>query len=198
MKKSIDEIIDNIVNGQNPSSSIDSLIYKENIPASIEEAVDYHVTNNIPITENIFRPGSDNFFLLINEFKKMYQNSSYEPISEWEEDLLCSNIGEFGYYKGQKVPLDFPHIDEDDKTHGKGIGKPWRENGGGAVYVRKGDKVVKVRFSQSGMKKRYNEPNRLKSFMARHKCLSNKDKTSASYWACRWPRFFSGGGKRWW
>jgi len=86
-----------------------------------------------------------------------------------------------------------------DPTKGKGIGKPWREGGGGAVYVRTGDGgVKKVRFSQSGMAKKYRDPARLKSFMARHNCLGNKDKTSASYWACRYPRFFSNTGQLWW
>ena len=86
-----------------------------------------------------------------------------------------------------------------DPTDGHGIGKPFRSGGGGAVYVRTGDGGVrKVNFSQSGMKKRYMEPGRVKSFVARHHCLTNKDKTSASYWACRWPRFFSDSGKKWW
>lgn len=89
--------------------------------------------------------------------------------------------------------------EEKDPTRGKGIGKPFRSRGGGAVYVRnaKGN-VVRVNFSQSGMKKRYNEPARVRSFMARHNCLGNKDRTSASYWACRWPRYFSDSGQQWW
>jgi hypothetical protein len=88
--------------------------------------------------------------------------------------------------------------EDSDKTDGKGIGKPWREGGGGAVYVRDGGKILKVRFSQSGMKKKYMDPAATRSFVARHRCLTNKDKTSASYWACRWPRFFSDSGQTWW
>ena len=89
-------------------------------------------------------------------------------------------------------------INEEDKTDGKGIGKPFRSNGGGAVYVRVGDGVRKINFSQSGMTKKFNDPAATRSFVARHHCLSNKDKTSRSYWACRWPRFFSNSGKTWW
>ena len=90
-------------------------------------------------------------------------------------------------------------LNEEDDTGGKGIGKPFRSGGGGAVYVKnaKGN-VIKVNFSQSGMKKRINEPGRVRSFVARHHCLTNKDKTSASYWACRWPRYFSNTGQQWW
>ena len=105
------------------------------------------------------------------------------------------------FRSGQEVWLDFPfeeELNEEDQTNGHGIGKPFRKNGGGAVYVKDGDKVHLVNFSQSGMKKRYMEPGRVKSFVARHHCLTNKDKTSASYWACRWPRFFSNSGKTWW
>ena len=90
------------------------------------------------------------------------------------------------------------NVTEEDKTNGHGIGKPFRKNGGGAVYVRSGDGVRLVNFSQSGMTKKFDNPGALKSFMARHHCLTNTDKTSASYWACRWPRFFSSSGKKWW
>jgi hypothetical protein len=103
-------------------------------------------------------------------------------------------IEDAGFQKTYNVPV----TESSDPTDGKGIGKPWRENGGGAVYVRDGGSIRKIRFSQSGMKKKYMDPAATRSFVARHRCLTNKDKTSASYWACRWPRFFSNSGKTWW
>jgi hypothetical protein len=170
---------------------------------SLEEAVQYHLDNNISITENVFRPGSDMFFKLIGEAKRLYAEGKYTPVDEYEQDLLKSDIGEKAMFEGQEVMLDFPFAEEineeDDPTDGHGIGKPFRSGSGGAVYVRTGDGGVhKVNFSQSGMKKRYNEPGRVRSFVARHHCLTNKDKTSASYWACRWPRYFSNTGQQWW
>jgi len=206
---------------------------------SLEEAVQYHLENQIPFAENIFRPGSDMFFELIREAKNLYANGDYTPADEYEQEVLESDLGETAMYEGMEVLLDFPFLEEEktpkhvrklskdeadeeeavktsiqkeeaccddcddlneeDETGGKGIGKPWREGGGGAVYVRTGDGgVKKVRFSQSGMAKKYRDPGRLKSFMARHNCLGNKDKTSASYWACRYPRFFSNSGQLWW
>ena len=171
---------------------------------SLEEAVQYHLDNNISITENVFRPGSDMFFKLISEAKRLYAEGKYKPIDEFEKQMLESDIGEKAMYEGQEVILDFPfeeelNEEESDPTGGHGIGKPFRSNGGGAVYVRSGDGGVhKVNFSQSGMKKRFMEPGRVRSFVARHHCLTNKDKTSAEYWACRWPRFFSNSGKTWW
>jgi len=246
---------------------------------TLSEAVDYHNDNNISLIENIFRPGSDMFFAMILEAKRLYAEGLYEPRDESEQDLLESDIGEIGEYNGEAVLLDFPFetadelnlnhtncgtpnccgdcdqieeeqileagpglwanirakrerikrgsgermrkpgekgaptrkqiqsakneeveiFEESDPTKGKGIGKPFRSRGGGAVYVKneKGN-VIKVNFSQSGMRKRLNEPARVKSFIARHNCYGNKDRTSASYWACRWPRFFSNTGQQWW
>ena len=194
---------------------------------TLEEAVQYHLDKNISITENVFRPGSDMFFKLIGEAKRLYAEGKYTPVDEYEQDLLKSDIGEIAEYEGQPVVLDFPIeetieeacwtgyvqkgmkkkggkmvpncVNEEDETSGQGIGKPFRSNGGGAVYVKnaKGN-VIKVNFSQSGMRKRINEPDRVRSFVARHHCLTNKDRTSASYWACRWPRYFSNTGQQWW
>jgi len=196
---------------------------------SLQEAVEYHLENKISFTENVFRPGSDMFFQMIDEAKKLYTEGKYTPTDAYETDMLESNIGEIAEYEGQTVVLDYPieegleeacwsgytqkglkkkgnrmvpncvPVNEEDKTEGKGIGKPWREGGGGAVYVRTGDGgIKKVRFSQSGMKKKFMDPAATRSFVARHHCLTNKDKTSASYWACRYPRFFSNSGKTWW
>jgi len=168
---------------------------------TLEEAVSYHLENKISFTENVFRPGSEMFFEMISEAKRLYTEGKYEPKDEWEKDMLESNIGEKVVFEGQEVILDYPfeeELNEEDKTEGKGIGKPWQEGGGGAVYVRVGDGVRKISFSKSGMKKKYMDPAATRSFVARHRCLTNKDKTSASYWACRWPRFFSNSGKTWW
>ena len=168
---------------------------------SVKEAVEYHLENQISFTENTFRPGSEMFFEMISEAKKLYKEGKYTPTDEFELDMLNSDIGEKVIFEGQEVILDYPfeeELNEEDKTDGKGIGKPWREGGGGAVYVRDGGSIRKVSFSKSGMKKRYMDPAATRSFVARHRCLTNNDKTSASYWACRWPRFFSNSGKTWW
>ncbi len=174
-------------------------LVKEEI--TLEEAVQYHLDNKISFTENVFRPGSEMFFEMISEAKRLYTEGKYQPKDEWEKEMLESNIGEKVVFEGQEVILDYPfeeELNEEDKTNGKGIGKPWQEGGGGAVYVRVGDGVRKISFSKSGMKKKYMDPAATRSFVARHRCLTNKDKTSASYWACRWPRFFSNSGKIWW
>jgi len=81
-------------------------------------------------------------------------------------------IGE-AEYQGRKVKL----------------GKPFLTPGGPkkrSVYV-KNDKgnVVKVNFGDPNMRIKKNIPARRKSFRARHKCDTAKDRTSARYWSCR-------------
>jgi hypothetical protein len=42
-----------------------------------------------------------------------------------------------------------------------------------------------VRFGDQNMKIRKNEPDRRKSFRARHKCDQDNTKLSARYWSCK-------------
>lgn len=86
-------------------------------------------------------------------------------------------------YRGRKVSL----------------GKPFRTPSGPkkfSVYVKnpKGN-VVKVNFGHLGtggkktMKIKKSDPQRRKSFRARHRCDTAKDRTTPRYWSCRfgWP-----------
>lgn len=53
------------------------------------------------------------------------------------------------------------------------------------VYVKDGDKVKKVSFGDPNMEIKADNPERRKSFRARHNCDTAKDKTTARYWSCR-------------
>lgn len=55
-----------------------------------------------------------------------------------------------------------------------------------SVYVKnnKGN-VVKVNFGDPGMEIKRDDPERRKSFRARHNCSDKTDKTSAGYWSCK-------------
>jgi hypothetical protein len=73
------------------------------------------------------------------------------------------------------------------------IGKPKR---GGSkkfyVYVKnpKTKKIKKVSFGDTtGLRAKLNNPKARKAFAARHKCAQKKDRTKASYWSCRLPRY---------
>ena len=56
------------------------------------------------------------------------------------------------------------------------------------VLAKKGDKTKVVHYGDTDYKHNYSAEAK-RSFRARHKCDTNKDKFSAAYWACRdlWP-----------
>ena len=74
------------------------------------------------------------------------------------------------------------------------LGKPKRSSSGGkayVVYVRdpKTKKIKTVRFGSGGLKAKINNPKARQAFAARHDCKNKTDKTKASYWSCRLPRY---------
>jgi hypothetical protein len=81
------------------------------------------------------------------------------------------NVLQEAEYKGRKVQLGKPMAGDVKKFK---------------VYVKnnKGN-VIKVNFGQKGVKIKKNNPARRKSFRARHKCDTAKDRTTPRYWSCR-------------
>ena len=74
------------------------------------------------------------------------------------------------------------------------IGKPMRSSSGGKaykVYVRdpKTKKIKTVRFGSGGLKAKINNSKARAAFSKRHNCPNKKDRTKASYWSCRLPRY---------
>ena len=54
-----------------------------------------------------------------------------------------------------------------------------------AVLAKKGTDVKLVRFGDSKMSIKKDQPARRKSFRARHNCDTADDKFSARYWSCK-------------
>jgi hypothetical protein len=165
----------------------------------ISEGLQYHIDNQKLLTENVYRPFSKKYFELFKEARELYKKGELLLTEEEEKLIKNTDLGEFGYYNGIKVPLDFPMSEEQlleakAKKKQPALNKPKR---GGSkkfyVYVRKpGGGIKKVSFGDtSGLKAKINDPKARKSFAARHKCAQNKDRTSAGYWACRLPRYAS-------
>ena len=167
--------------------------------AQVSRELWYHVKNNISLEECVFRYGSPKYFTLINEARML----SYEENIEFDNQtraLLETDLGKFGTYKGEEVALDFPMINQEvleEKKKAKKkktppLGKPKR---GGPkayyVYVRdpKTKRIKKVTFGSGGLRAKINNPKARKAFAARHKCSQKKDRTKASYWSCRLPRY---------
>ena len=76
-----------------------------------------------------------------------------------------------------------------EEGKGKTLNKPFRTPKGPkkfSVYVKnKNGNVVKVNFGDPNMEIKRDDPNRRKSFRARHNCSEKKDKTKAGYWSCK-------------
>ena len=74
----------------------------------ISKAVHYHVENDIPLAENIYRLHSEEFYRLFREARELYKEGILEVTSDWDKHLLETYIGEFGIYENEQVPLDMP------------------------------------------------------------------------------------------
>ena len=183
-----------------------------NVPVSDE--LGYHLDNGIAIGESVFRYGSDKFFALINEVKKLHTKGLIK-LNENDEFIVKDLTNEYVKINDDKFKMDFIFESTESETineaeyQGKKVelGKPKR---GGSkkfyVYVRnpKTGKIKKVSFgAKSGggnLAVKLKDPKARKAFADRHNCEQKNDKTKPGYWACRLPRYakllgLSGGGR---
>ena len=271
----------------------------------LSENLRYHVVNKLPLTENTFRYGSESFLNLWAEARALYLREIIHVNDDDKEILEETDLGNYGMYENQRVPLDLPMLEEEryysderaptedeepdayiyretgpnketekwtvyknnktgkynalhrttreperptqyasdetkpgdderlsgyvfnttpegenetwavywnpksntytkrhryygslneaDKKKTPPIGKPKR---GGSkkfyVYVRDKGKIKKVSFGDTtGLSAKINNPEARRAFAARHDCKNKKDRTKASYWSCRLPRYAS-------
>jgi len=79
----------------------------------LSENLRYHVQNKLPLTENTFRYGSDSFINLWAEARALYLREILNVNDDDKEILTETDLGNYGLYEGQKVPLDLPMLDEE-------------------------------------------------------------------------------------
>lgn len=197
---------------------IKTMALKNSGPFLIKECshsddIAYHIKNSIEISKNVFRAESKSFYSIFKEARKLWQDGNL-IVSADDEYYLSTDIGEFAEYNGSMVPLDMPFeyevIEKESakkkkkkKKKDPPLGKPKR---GGSkkfyVYVRCKGKIKKISFGSPDMSLRISEPERRKSFVARHKCKQKKDRCTAGYWSCRIGRYphLTGAKKKytWW
>jgi predicted RNase H-like HicB family nuclease len=231
----------------------------------ISENMRYHLDKQISIHDNTFRPGSKAHIDLIHEARLLWKKGVIELQGEDKKLFENTDLGRFGVYEGEVVPLDLPMMEilteaqmldgyevdffhtkanvyanieipsenptfEDDiqiKGTGKteeealanlkrnyenykktgiteaeleeekkqpALGKPKR---GGSkkfyVYVKdpKTKRIKKVSFGMAGggLRAKLNNSKARSAFSKRHNCPQKKDRTKASYWSCRLPRY---------
>lgn len=100
--------------------------------------------------------------------------------NEWTSDIEIEDL----LYQG-----DMSFSAEEKKNKKVTLNKPFRTPGGPkkfSVYV-KNDKgnVVKVNFGDPNMEIKRDDPERRKSYRARHNCDNPGPKWKANYWSCK-------------
>jgi hypothetical protein len=187
----------NICEDKKPVMLNESIAPKE----ILSEGLKYHLDNARPLTEHVYRAGSDSYFNLWAEARALYSRNIIEVQGDDLEVLTETDLGHYGTLEdGTRVPLDFPiELNETEfnllmEETKKKIGKPMRSASGGKaykVYVRdpKTKKIKTVRFGSGGLKAKINNPKARQAFAKRHNCAQKNDRTKASYWSCRLPRY---------
>jgi hypothetical protein len=182
----------------NPGVVLNESLVKKDI---LSENLRYHVDKQLPLTENTFRYGSESFLNLWAEARSLYLREIIHVNEDDKEILEETDLGNFGLYENQKVPLDLLLLENEELEEAEGkkknppLGKPKR---GGSkkfyVYVKNPQtkKIKKVSFGDTtGLSAKINNPKARHAFAARHDCKNKTDKTKASYWSCRLPRYAS-------
>lgn len=91
--------------------------------------------------------------------------------SDSDENAIKPPIVSEAEYQGRKVPLGKPM---------RGDVKKFK------VFVKNpSGNVIKVNFGDPNMRIKKSNPARRKSFRARHRCATAKDRTTPRYWSCR-------------
>ena len=117
------------------------------------------------ISESVMIKGKKDYVVLINKIEQVLDLQEDYDEYDWGDKV------EEAKYQGRTVKLN----------------KPFRTSGGPkkfAVYVmNKQGNVVIVRFGDPNMSIKRDDPERRKSFRARHNCSQKKDRTTPGYWS---------------
>jgi len=172
----------------------------------VSEELQYYLDNRLTLNENVFDIYSESYFDLINEVRNLYR-LGFIKLNENDKwiimnDLEKSVLREGQFNKSIKTYEDFygsvENVDLLSEAEYQGrnvqLGKIMQGDiKKFKVYVKndKG-KVVKVNFGFGGksakgkrMVIKKNNPERRKSFRARHNCDNPGPRWKPRYWACR-------------
>ena len=175
-----------------------TLVLKKKV--KISEELEYHINENLTLTNNVFTVYSKRYFDLINEVRDLWMRDLIH-LNEQDEQIVMSDIGKIALYEGKMVYLDAPIEDEvedlfEAKYKGRTVtlNKPMQGDVKKFKVFVKNEKgnVIKVNFGFGGtsakgkvMRIKKSNPERRKNFRARHNCDNPGPKTKARYWSCR-------------
>jgi hypothetical protein len=166
----------------------------------VSDKLKYHLDNKLTLSENRFKPYSKSYIELINEVRELFIEGLID-LNENDIKIIESDLGKTVILEnGQKVYLEVPMIDDEFLNEAEYQGRKVQlgkimqgDVKKSKVYVKndKG-KVVKVNFGFGGksakgkrMTIKKNNPQRRKSFRARHNCDNPGPRWKPRYWACR-------------
>jgi hypothetical protein len=168
---------------------------------SVSEELQYHLDNRLTLNENVFRIYSESYLNLINEVRNLYRLGFIE-LNENDKWIVISDLGKSVLSEKQSNYEDFygsvENVDLLNEAEYQGrnvqLGKIMQGDiKKFKVYVKndKG-KVVKVNFGFGGksakgkrMVIKKNNPERRRSFRARHNCDNPGPRWKPRYWACK-------------
>lgn len=182
----------------------------------VSSGLQYHLEKKIPLVDNVYRYSSSKFVELFSECRDLHGKGQI-LLEDFDLELIeKTDLGLYGYYNSEKVPLDLPLIEEVVSQY-KGrdvvLDSPKRSTEKGQkkfyVYVKNPDsgKVIKVRFGAKdggqNLSVKVDDPEARRLFGIRHGCDKCNDKTTPCFWSCRVNRYWTLlGGKRnypgWW
>ena len=127
----------------------------------------------------------------INKLKVHFKELGFPSLKAAIDFIKNGSIADWEEIRGELAALNEA---KKGKKKDPPIGKPMRDTSGGKaykVYVRdpKTKRIKTVRFGSGGLRAKINDPKARQAFAKRHKCSTRNDKTKASYWSCRLPRY---------
>ena len=78
----------------------------------ISEGLQYHMDKKIQLHESVYRIGSEKHFELIREARALWVRGIID-VSEDDQAILETHLGNFGMYEDESVPLDMPMVNEE-------------------------------------------------------------------------------------
>ena len=136
----------------------------------------------------------ENYNLMIDKLQDMNINHTRHSGTEGVIKVYTDRIPDKVLYRLTHDVWVDKFVLKEAKNDNKPIGKPMRDTSGGKaykVYVKdpKTGNIKTVRFGSGGLRAKINDKKARNAFAARHKCSTRNDKTKASYWSCRLPRY---------
>lgn len=160
--------------------SIPMNLLTENVQLS--ENLQYHLENQLSLSNTIFRLGSDAWCDVVNEMRNLWEQGLLK-VNENDEFILLTEAGRSGIYQGKTVKLDSPRRQTGGRKKFVVFVNSGRKNAEGRVIAKK------IQWGDPNLTVKNKDPKRAKSFRARHKCDQAHDRTTPKWWACNVGRY---------